>query len=88
VSHETGPVLRLDQLAFSGKPLELEILEVSPALPLDLDPKALHQADDRTTPTSSSEAKPRVIGRPSAKVDEVLEARAPYHRFRSRRVLV
>jgi hypothetical protein len=29
-----------------------------------------------------------VIGLSSAKVDEVLEARAPYHRFRSRRVLV
>jgi hypothetical protein len=88
MSHERGSILRLDQLPFSRKPRELEILEVSPAFPLNRDPKALHQADDRTTPTPSSEAKPSVIGLSSVKVDEVLEARAPYHRFRSRRVLV
>ena len=76
MSHETGPVLRLDQLAFSGKPLELEILEVSPALTLDRDPKALHQADDRTTAHVKQRGKAEVIGRPSAKVDEVLYAGA------------
>jgi hypothetical protein len=88
MSHERGSILRLDQLPFSRKPRELEILEVSPAFPLDRDPKALHQADDRTTRAPSSEAKPSVIVRSSAKVDEVLEAHAPYHRFRNRRVLV